>query len=239
MNTNPIFALPHAQRTRLRLRGYVLAAVAALALSACDTERKPELNWTPVTLHDAGIELAFPCSIEMGRNHVDFGMGLGPVPVQMVGCDSEQANSTFALAHWVLDDASRADDALAFWESQELEGQRAVDGKDARSGSSFVPDGAMALPRSMRATTTADKSAADWTITTHGAWFARKEGTKARIFYASIYAPAPIHQTANEFFKRIKILPLKPIEGLNSDTAATTHEPQAAAEASTSEKSPN
>lgn len=190
------------------------ALAATLALAACDTEKKPELQWFTVTLHEAGVELDFPCAVEMGRNHVDFGMGTGPVSVQMVGCDSEQAQSTFAIAHWLLDDAARADDALAFWEAQELEGQRAVDGKNAKSGASFVPEGAMSLPRSMRATTTADKSAADWTITTHGAWFARREGDKARIFYASIYAPAPIHQTADQFFKRIKLLPLKPMQNI-------------------------
>lgn len=192
----------------------VVAAAAALTMAGCDTERKPELKWFTVTLHEAGVELDFPCAIEMGRNQVDFGMGLGPVPVQMVGCDSEQAQSTFAIAHWFLDDASRADEALAFWESQELADQRAVDGKNARSGTAFVPAGAMQLPRSMRATTVADKSAADWTITTHAAWFARKEGNGARIFHASIYAPAPIHETANEYFKRIKLLPFKPIENI-------------------------
>jgi hypothetical protein len=44
---------------------------------------------------------------------------------------------------------------------------------------------------------------AGWTVTTHGVWFARQEGNKARIYHAVIYAPKAYHQTANTFFNSI------------------------------------
>ena len=78
----------------------------------------------------------------------------------------------------------------------------AVDGDGAKSGAQFVPAGAMDLPRSIRATVQG-VGRAGWTVTTHGVWFARQEGNKARIYHAVIYAPKAYHQTANTFFNSI------------------------------------
>ena len=177
------------------------AAVTAVVLSACG-QPEPDLPWQSVSLDDAGLEMRFPCQPEFAKNAVDFGMDIGSVPVHMMGCDA--VDSTFAMSHWLLDDADRADDALAFWQVAVLSQFNAVDGKDAKSGAAFVPEGAMGLPRSIRATVEG-VGRAGWTVTTHGAWFARKEGDKARIFHAVIYSPKPYHQTANTFFNSITL----------------------------------
>ena len=177
------------------------AAVAATAavLCAC-ADKEPALDWRSISLDDAGLEMQFPCEPQFARTPVDFGMELGSVPVNMIGCDA--VDSTFALSHWLLDDAQQADDALAFWQAAVLSQFNAVDGKDSKSGAHFVPAGAMDLPRSIQASVEG-LGRAGWTVTTHGAWFARKEGDQARIFHAVVYSPKAYHNTANTFFNRI------------------------------------
>lgn len=179
----------------------VAAAATAAVVSACD-KPDPELKWQPVSLDDAGVEIMFPCDPQFARTPVDFGMELGSVPVNMMGCDA--ADSTFAFSHWLLDDAEQADDALAFWQAAVLSQFNAVDGDKAKSGEHFVPEGALDLPRSIRAAVEG-VGRAGWTVTTHGAWFARKEGDKTRIFHAVIYAPKQYHQIADTFFDSITL----------------------------------
>lgn len=178
-----------------------LAAATALVLTACGN-KEPEMAWQSVSWDEAGLDMRFPCAPEFARTPVDFGMELGSVPVSMMGCDA--VDSTFAMSYWLLDDAKQADDALAFWEVAVLSQFDAVDGDDSKSGAHFMPDGAMDLPRSIRATVEG-VGRAGWTVTTHGVWFARKEGDKARIYHAVIYAPKPYHQTANTFFQSISL----------------------------------
>lgn len=178
-----------------------LVAVTALVLSAC-AEKEPVLAWQPVSLNDAGLDMQFPCTPQFARTPVDFGMEMGSVPVHMMGCDA--VDSTFAMSHWLLDDARQADDALAFWEAAVLAQFNAVDSENAKSGAHFIPAGAMDLPRSIRATVEGE-GRSGWTVTTHGVWFARQEGDKARIFHAVIYAPKPYHQNAQTFFNSIAL----------------------------------
>lgn len=170
-------------------------------LGACSPQA-PALTWQPVTLDDAGLDMQFPCAPQFARTPVDFGADIGRVPVQMMGCDAVDA--TYALSHWVLEDARHADDALAFWQVAVLAHLQPVDGAGSKSGEAFVPQGAMALPRSIRATVEGI-GPAGWTITTHGVWFARQEGSKARIYHAVIYAPKAQHQTASTFFDGITL----------------------------------
>lgn len=174
---------------------------AALMLVACSNP-EPELPWQAVSLDAAGLEMQFPCAPQFATTPVDFGLDIGSVPVSMSGCDA--VDSTFALSHWLLDDAALADDALAFWQVAVLSQFDAVDGKQAKSGAPFVPAGAMDLPRSIQATVEG-VGRAGWTVTTHGVWFARKEGDKARIFHAVVYAPKAYHDTAQTFFKSITL----------------------------------
>ena len=180
---------------------YAVATAAALVLAACGS-KEPEMPWQSVSWDEAGLEMRFPCAPEFARTPVDFGMEIGSVPVSMMGCDA--VDSTFAMSQWLLDDAAQADDALAFWEVAVLSQFDAVDGDDSKSGAQFVPAGAMDLPRSIRATVEG-VGRAGWTVTTHGVWFARKEGDKARIYHAVVYAPKAYHQTANTFFNSITL----------------------------------
>lgn len=180
-----------------RVTSLTLLCAAAALLSACGEEKSPALDWREAVLADAGLHTRFPCEPDVAQRKVDFGMEQGPVNVTMMGCDA--VDSTYAVSHWVLDDVRQADDALAFWEAAVLAKMDAVDGPGAKSGSSFVPVGAMSLPRSMRATVQGI-GPSGWTLTTHGVWFARQEGDKARIYHAVIYAPKPQHAVANAFF---------------------------------------
>src|SRR5574344_1779032 len=179
-----------------------LAAGLLVLLSACGVQ-EPDLPWREVQLNEARMLAYFPCEPKVARTPVDFGMGDGPVMVSMMGCDA--IDSTYAISHWLLDDAERADDALAFWQAAVLTKLKAVDGKNFKSGAPFVPAGAMPLSRSIQATVEGE-GAAGWTMTTHGVWFARKEGDKARIIHAVIYAPKPYHDLARQFFDRLVLL---------------------------------
>ena len=182
---------------------WTLAGTMALAVTACS--EPPKVDWKEVEMADAGLNMAFPCDADVAQQKVDFGLGNGPVVVNMMGCDA--VDSTYAMSHWVLDDAKQADDALAFWQAAVLTKLEAVDGNASgeKSGSQFVPSGAMPLPRSIRATVQG-VGPSGWTITTHGVWFARKEaGDKARIYHAVVYSPKPQHEQASDFFQRIKL----------------------------------
>lgn len=175
-----------------------LGVTLAGLLLGCDTE--PQLQWNHLSLDEVGLEFSLPCEAQVAQTPVDFGLDIGRVPVNMLGCDA--LDSTYAVSHWLLNDAKQADDALAFWQAAVLTRLQAVDGEDEKSGAPFVPLGAMELQRSIRATVQGI-GPAGWTITTHGVWFARKEGDKARIFHAVIYAPKPQHGIANTFFKSL------------------------------------
>lgn len=198
---------------RRPLRALGLAAAAALALASCG-DKEPEIHWLDVDLPEAGLKARFPCPLQRQNVQLDFGLGNGPVQVHAMGCDDAVTQSTFALSHWVLDDASQADEALAFWQVQVLDRRlRAVDGgKGDRSGGAFLPKGAMTLPRSVRVTmegrTEVQQGSSkdmDWNISAHGVWFARREGEKARIFHAIIYSPKPIHKVASQFFNSFEL----------------------------------
>lgn len=177
-------------------------AAAALALLSACADKEPELTWQHVSLEGTGLEMNFPCDPQFASSPVDFGMEIGSVPVTMMGCDA--ADSTFAMSHWLLDDAAQADDALAFWQVAVLSRFNAVDGEGVKSGAQFLPAGAMDLPRSIQATVEG-VGRAGWTVTTHGAWFARQEGNKARIFHAVVYSPKAYHRTASTFFNSISL----------------------------------
>lgn len=177
-----------------------LVCASCVALVACDNT--PAVNWQPVTMADAGLRARFPCEPDVAQRKVDFGMEQGAVTVTMMGCDA--VDSTYAVSHWVVDDVRMADDALAFWEAAVLTKLAAVDSGEGKSGAQFVPVGAMNLPRSIRATVQG-VGPSGWTITTHGVWFARQEGEKARIYHAVIYAPKPQHELASQFFKGLEL----------------------------------
>ena len=177
-----------------------LVSVACAALVACDNT--PAVTWQSVAMADAGLQAKFPCPPDVAQRKVDFGMEQGPVTMTIMGCDA--VDSTYAVSHWVLDDVRQADDALAYWQAAVLTKLDAVDSSEGKSGAPFVPAGAMNLSRSIRATVQG-VGPSGWTITTHGVWFARQEGDKARIYHAVIYAPKPQHKVASEFFQGLEL----------------------------------
>lgn len=179
----------------------VVAVAALVGLAACQPA-KPELQWQPLELPGAHLHAQLPCAPQMARTPVDFGVDIGQVTVSIAGCDADQ--STYAVSHWLLDDAKLADDALAFWQAAVLMNLKPLDGEGSKSGAAFVPEGAMPLSRSIRATVEG-VGPSGWTITTHGVWFARQEGEKARIYHAVIYAPKPQHEVATAFFNRLQL----------------------------------
>lgn len=183
-----------------RCAGLFAVCAAAVTLSACDSQ--PALTWHDVTLRDAELHASFPCEPDVAQQKVDFGMEQGAVNVTMMGCDAVDA--TYAVSHWLLDDVRQADDALAYWEAAVLTKLKAVDSAEGKSGAPFVPAGAMNLSRSIRATVQGE-GPSGWTITTHGVWFAKQEGDKARIYHAVIYAPKPQHEVASQFFKALQL----------------------------------
>lgn len=182
-----------------RFSSLVLACGAAVALAGCG-ESAPALSWHAVDMADAGLQARFPCLPDVAQRKVDFGMEQGAVNVNMMGCDA--VDSTYAVSHWLLDDVTQADDALAYWEAAVLTKLNAVDSEESKSGAPFMPPGAMHLPRSIRATVEG-VGPSGWNITTHGVWFARQEGDKARIYHAVLYAPKPQHAVASEFFQSL------------------------------------
>lgn len=184
----------------IRCASVVLVGALAAALQGC--EKGPNLQWHEVKLKDAGLLASFPCEPVVAQRKVDFGVVQGPVTVHMMGCDAIDA--TYAVSHWLLDDARDADDALAFWEAAVMTKLNAVDSPEGKSGAPFVPAGAMNLPRSIRATVQG-VGPSGWSITTHGVWFAKKEGRKARIYHAVIYAPVAQHKVASQFFQGLAL----------------------------------
>lgn len=168
-----------------------------LALGGCG-EKPSKLPWRSVASQEARLTIDFPCEPQMARTKVDFGLSQGSVAVNMMGCDA--VDSTFVLSHWLLDDAAQADDTLAMWQSKVLTLPKAVDGKGSKSGAAFIPQGALPLGRSIRATVEGE-GPSGWTITLHAVWFAREEaGGKVRLFHAAIFAPKARHEDADRFF---------------------------------------
>lgn len=154
-------------------------------------------------LRDAELHARFPCEPDVAQQKVDFGMEQGPVNVTMMGCDAVDA--TYAVSHWLLDDVRQADDALAYWEAAVLTKLKAVDSKEGKSGAPFVPVGAMDLTVLHPRHGAGGRRPSGWTLTTHGVWFAKQEGDKARIYHAVIYAPKPQHEVASQFFQGLQL----------------------------------
>lgn len=168
-----------------------------LLLSACNTE--PELPWQTVQFTEAGIEAAFPCTPQLARRAVDFGFGES-VSMQMMGCDA--AESTFALSNWLLEDPAQTQEALIHWQAAVLAGLTPE--AQANSGAAFTLAGSLDLPNAIRVTASG-VGPSGWSITTHGVWFARAEGTGARIFHAVVYSPGPQPAVAERFFARLRL----------------------------------
>lgn len=188
-------SLPSVPRSALSRAVRPLVALALTGLLAGCGEKTPELPWQSVDLADARLTVDFPCAPDVARRSVDLGQG--PVAMAMVGCDAEGA--TYALSHWLADDERQAEEGLVLWQAAVLGRLTPVDQGSRKSGEPFVPQGALNLPGSIRATVEG-VGPSGWTITTHAVWFARQEGEKVRVYHAVIYAPKAQHAVAEHFF---------------------------------------
>ncbi len=175
-----------AEIIRAMLRRLFFAIAGACALAACS----PALNWRSVSVPEAGLTLSLPCKPEHATRPVD--LGRGPVELAMTGCEADGA--TFAVSHLLLADPSQAGATLDVWRAAVRGRMQAEppDGPHAR----FVPARALDLPQSVRMAARGrapDGSA----VAAEAVWFARLEGTQARLYHAVVYTREP-HRTRGE-----------------------------------------
>lgn len=178
-------------------RAWLLAP--ALALTACT----PALNWRSVASPEAGLTAALPCKPEHATRPVDLGQV--QVDLSMTGCEADGA--TFAVSHLVLADPSQVGATLALWRAAVRQRMHAAepDGPHAR----FVPERALDLPQSVRMV--AQGQAPDGSpVAAEAAWFARLEGTQARLYHAALYVRGPRQLpagAAETFFRGLVLQP--------------------------------
>lgn len=168
---------------------------SALALLACS----PALNWRSVPVLEAGLTLSLPCKPERAARPVD--LGAGTVELSMVGCQADGA--TFALSHMPLADPSQAGAALARWRAAVLARMQA--GPQA-PGAAFAPRLALALPQSLRMEVRG-RGTDGAEVVAEAVWFARLEGSQARLYHAVVYAPRPRAAAADTFFTGLALQP--------------------------------
>ena len=176
------------------------ARTAALGLAAALAACSPALNWRSVTLPDAGLTLTLPCKPEQATREVD--LGAGAVALSMMGCEADGA--TFAVSHLLLDDPAQAGATLALWRAA-VRARMQAEGAE-QAGAPFVPARALALPQSVRMA--ARGRAPDGTaVAADAVWFARLEGSHARLYHAVVYARAPRAEAAATFFDGLALQP--------------------------------
>lgn len=187
--TAPVFSRPFPRgAVRLSLLGAVL-----LLASACS----PALNWRSVRLPDAALSLMLPCKPEQASRPVDWGQG--PVELSLTGCEADGA--TFAVSHLRLEDPSQAGAVLAQWRQAVL-GRLQV--PQAAVDTPFTPAGALALPQSLRSRIEG-RSPKGEPVYLQGLWFARLEGSHARLFHVVMLSPRERTAVAVAFFEGVTL----------------------------------
>ena len=186
----------------LGLKAVTLAVGIALALAACS----PALNWRTVQLKDAPLQIALPCDPQTATRPV--ALGLGTVQLSVLGCEARQA--TYAVSHFRVAEPARAAETLAYWQaavlaqlhSERAAGQAAL--LHARGDGPWVTAGALNLPQSQRLTFEG-LDAGGRKVVGHGLWFARMEGSAARVYHAVIYADQLLPAEADTFFAGLRL----------------------------------
>lgn len=180
---------PHVAR-RLAL------VTGALLLAACS----PALNWRSVSVPEAGLTLSLPCKPERATRTVD--LGAGTVDLSMIGCEADGA--TFAVSHMALAQPVEAGAMLARWQGAVLARMQAAQPTGAQAP--FVPAHALAVPQSVRVVAHG-RGPGGAPVVAHAAWFARLEGTRARLYHAVVYAPDERGAAADAFFAALALQP--------------------------------
>lgn len=181
---------------------WVGAALASggLLLAACS----PALNWRTAQLKDAPLLALLPCDPQLASRPVV--LGLGQVQMSVMGCEAQGA--TYAVSHFPVAEPARAAEALMYWQQAVLAQLKSAEGGAARLNAQgdglWVPKGALNLPQSVRLTFEG-VSAKGQQIVGHGLWFARLEGTGARVYHAVIYADKSRSAEAEMFFSGLQL----------------------------------
>jgi len=173
--------------------------LAAPILAACS----PALNWRSVPVDAAGLTVLLPCKPDRAVRPVELGSAAA-VDLSMVGCDADGA--TFAVSHMRIDDPAQAGAMLALWQMAVQARMQASQGTvNALNGSQpFVPLGALQLPQSARAELQGRMGDGRPT-TAQAVWFARLDGTHARLYHAVVYSPTPRPDVAQAFLDGLRL----------------------------------
>lgn len=174
--------------------------VSCALLAACS----PALNWRTIQLKDAPLQALLPCDAQTAIRPI--ALGLGQVPLSVVGCEAQGA--TYAVSHFAVAEPARAAEALTFWQQAVLAQLRSADGAaarlDARGDGLWVPRGTLNLPQSLRMTFEG-LGPRGQKVVGHGLWFARLEGSGARVYHAVIYADKLRSAEAEMFFSGLQL----------------------------------
>lgn len=182
------------QRTRIVFIGLVAS------LTACS----PALNWRTVTLDAVGLTALLPCKPDHAARTVDLG-AVRSAELSMIGCDADGA--TFAVSHVRIEEPAQADATLALWQAAVRARMHASPEASAQAlpaATAFVPPGALQLPQSVRVQLQG-RAGEGGTVVAQGAWFARLEGTHARLYHAVVYSPAPRPDVAQTFLDGLRL----------------------------------
>lgn len=172
-------------------RIWIAPLVVLGALAGCS----PTLNWRSVPLDGSGLTVTLPCKPDHATRSVDLGGSM--VDLTMTGCDTDGA--TFAVSHMRQTDPARAGAMLGQWRAAVLARMRATGDPSGVLDAPFVPPGALNLPQSVRSLVTGQRPGGG-EITAQAVWFARLEGTEARLYHAVVYTATPQPQVADTFF---------------------------------------
>ncbi len=169
------------------------AAVAAL--SGCS----PAFNWREQRLPPTPLRALLPCKPDEATRTVP--LGDAPVAMRMVGC--EAGGATFAIAY-VAAEPARIGALLGRWQDATLANFGQAPGPDAPAGRAFVPEGALALPQSVRIAA-AGRSADGGPVAVQAAWFAGGDAGATYVFQALVYAPEPVTEAVDTFFSSLRL----------------------------------
>ena len=176
--------------------------VCCVLLAACS----PALNWRTIQLKDAPLQALLPCDAQTASRPVELGLGLGQVPLSVVGCEAQGA--TYAVSHFAVAEPARAAEALTFWQQAVLVQLKSAGGVatrlDAKGDGPWVPKGTLNLPQSLRMTFEG-LGPRGQKVVGHGLWFARLEGSGARVYHAVIYADKLRSAEAEMFFSGLQL----------------------------------
>lgn len=164
------------------------AACLLVLLSAC----APTFNWRETPIGTSALLAMFPCKPETVTRTLPLAQA--EHAMAMRSCDADGV--TFAVAHAVLSDPTRADQVLTDWRASTLAGLRA----DPATATSEVPKGLPVLPRMqvLRAGTAAGDPKP---MQLRGVWFA----SGADVFAAFVLAPQIPAEASDPFFAGLRL----------------------------------